>query len=234
VDGKLRLRLGGSGGSPKLDVNPRWDDLGEYAASTGHGGGDFWVLYYFIRQILDGEPAPFDIYAAADCTIPGLLAYRSQAENGKPYDVPNFRNKAERRAWRNDHYAQPRYDVEKGVFPKGADYTLTRQFSLTMRDLIQGMWTYRAYRQWAGLVDDTDAPARVLEMCDRAIAGLPRLQEVQKLARRMIRRYPESDGARVLGEILAFTDEAVTSRPSAMQALKAERAKLARRTKRRA
>jgi GTP-binding protein len=26
------------------------------AAKTGHGGGDFWVLYYFVRQILEGEP----------------------------------------------------------------------------------------------------------------------------------------------------------------------------------
>ena len=35
----MQLRLGASGGSPKFEVTPSWDALGELAASTGHGGG---------------------------------------------------------------------------------------------------------------------------------------------------------------------------------------------------
>ena len=120
VDGKLRLRFGGHGGSPKREVIPCWDELGRYAASTGHSGGDFWVLYFFARQILTGEPAPFEIYSAADCTIPGILAYRSQMENGVAYDVPDFRDPKQRTPWRGDDFACPRYDVGKGVFPAGA------------------------------------------------------------------------------------------------------------------
>lgn len=96
----LRVRIGAAGQGRMLKVRPHWDELGELAAKTGHGGGDFWVLHYFARQILTGEPGPFDLYRAADCTIPGLLAYRSSVENGRPYDVPDFRNKKDRKAWR--------------------------------------------------------------------------------------------------------------------------------------
>ena len=41
ADGNLHVRVGASGGGPILDVRPRWNDLGELAAKTGHGGGDF-------------------------------------------------------------------------------------------------------------------------------------------------------------------------------------------------
>ena len=36
--------------------------------------------------------------------LPGLLAYRSIVDGGKPYDVPNLRDKAVRDKYRNDHY----------------------------------------------------------------------------------------------------------------------------------
>jgi len=229
VDGKLRIRLGGSGGSPKMDVRPHWDKLGEVAASTGHGGGDFWVLYYFARQILEGTPAPFDIYTAADCTLPGILAYRSQMEGGRPYDVPDWRDPRQRKACRDDDYAQPRYDVEKGVFPRRADYELTRHFARTMRDLIHQARTYRAYCDWAKLADDLEEPAKFIDLIDNVIAILPDLQQTQKMARKMVDEYPRSDGARVLRDMLGWTDEEVTSRPSYLKTLKLERSKLRRR-----
>jgi len=91
--------------------------LKEYAEKTGHGGGDSWTLYFFGREILFGEPGFFDVYRASDCTIPGILAYRSSLENGQPYDVPDFRDPDQREQHRDDHFAQERYDVEKGCFP---------------------------------------------------------------------------------------------------------------------
>ncbi|MCX5758139.1 MAG: hypothetical protein NTU83_06465, partial [Candidatus Hydrogenedentes bacterium] len=118
---RLFLRLGGTGESPKLEVKTDWGELTSLAEKTGHGGGDFWVLYYFARQILEGTPAPFDIYSAADVTIPGILAYRSSVNGGQPYDVPNFRKKKERDRYRNDHDAQPRFDPNSVCFPKSAD-----------------------------------------------------------------------------------------------------------------
>jgi len=229
IDGHLRVRLGGSGGSPKFEVNPRWDELGELAASTGHGGGDFWVLYYFARQILEGTPAPFDIYTAADCTIPGILAYRSSTEGGTPLDVPDWRDPAQREAYRDDHFAQPRYDYKAGLFPAGADEALTRQFSLTMRDLTNCAVAYEAYRQWSLVLDDMVQPAEVLPVVDRLIEALPRLNEVQAIARQIVDRYPESDGARVLREMLELSGEEVTTRPGFGAELARTREELARR-----
>lgn len=213
VDGQLRLRLGGSGSSPKMEVIPKWDELGELAEKTGHAGGDFWVLYYFAREILEGIPSPFDIYTSADCTIPGILAYRSQIEGGKPYAIPDFRKKRERDRYGNDQYDQPRYDVKCGLFSPDTDFTLTSQFSWTMRDLINATNVYCAYRDWSKVASDMKEPSQLLKLIDNLIEILPHLQQSQAVAKQMVTAYPSSDGARVLQEILERSDEDVTARP---------------------
>jgi len=229
VDDRVSLRLGAGGEGEKHEVVVDWDEFGEYAFRTGHAGGDFWALYFFARELIDGDPAPFDIYSASDCTIAGIMAFRSEMNGGNPYDIPDFRKPEAREPYRNDHAAPPRYDVEAGVFPKGADYELTKKFSITMRDLINYSRTYRAYRDWETVLEDMSDPAEAIPMIDRVINMLPRMQEVQKVAREMVNRYPESDGARVLGEMLALGDEEVTSKPAYMKKLKDERRKLSRR-----
>ncbi|MHB9022770.1 MAG: Gfo/Idh/MocA family protein [Armatimonadota bacterium] len=198
----LTLRLGGSGSAPKMEVTPHWDALGELAQATGHGGGDFWVLYYFARQILYGDSAPFDIYAAADVTIPGILAVRSSLEGGTPQDVPDFRLPEARGQYRQDEWAQPRYDTKKGAFPAGADYALTGQFSAIMSDLIRDSLLYRAYADWARVEEDMVQPEKLLELLERLLAAYPRIRETYAKARTLIDAYPESDGARVLREML--------------------------------
>jgi hypothetical protein len=225
VDGRLRLRLGGAGHSPKFAVNPHWDELGEQAVRAGHGGGDFWTLYYFARQILTGEPAPFDVYRAADCTIPGIQAYRSSVEDGKPCPVPDFRDRAERERYRDDRFAQPRFDHERGVFPEGQDEALTGRFALTMRDLIRTATAYRAYRDWKQVLGDMDEPGQILAVIDQLLRELPRLAEVGETARQLIAACPGSPGARVLEEMLALVDEEAM-RPGFAGDLEQERRRL--------
>jgi predicted dehydrogenase len=213
IDGRLRLRLGASGESPKCEVIPHWDELGEMAAKTGHGGGDFWVLYYFARHVLLGEPGPFDIYKAADCTIPGILAYRSSMENGKPFDVPDFRDKSVRRKYRSDTYACPRYDIDKGCFPKGADARITGRFSAVMKDLIGHAQNYRAYADWSRVAADMKEPKRTVEIADRLLSTHPEMLRTIAKAQTIIAAYPRSDGARVMREMLGLIDaKAVTGR----------------------
>ncbi|OPZ88074.1 MAG: Alpha-N-acetylgalactosaminidase [bacterium ADurb.Bin429] len=222
----LQLRLGGSGSSPKLEVKPSWDALGEQAAQTGHGGGDFWVLYYFARQILTGEPAPFDVYAASDVTIPGILALRSATEGGKPFDVPDFRDPAQRDAHRHDDWAQTPYDVT-AVFPPDADIAITGAFSATMANLIRCSLTYRAYADWTRVVDNMTDPERVLAMLENLQAMLPELRETYAAARRIIDAYPASDGAKVLRQMLDDVgDEARVMAPGFADELDAEAAAL--------
>ena len=74
---------------------------------TGHGGGDFYTTYYFIRSILGDEEArrrAVDVYTAVDMCIPGILAYRSIGHNNDSVDIPNLRNPAERDAYRADTF----------------------------------------------------------------------------------------------------------------------------------
>jgi len=226
IDGQLRVRLGGSGGSPRHVIEPHWDELGAFAAQTGHGGGDFWVLYYFVRQILDGDPAPFDAYGSADVTIPGILARRSAISNGVPYDIPDFRDPAQREPYRNDHLAQERFDHVNGLFDEAGSDPLAQQFSRTVRDLIGLALTYSAYRECRRVVADLQHPEEAVALADRLIEVLPQLQEVQRTARQIADTYPSTVAARVLRELLELSDEEITNRPDFARALAAERAEL--------
>jgi hypothetical protein len=219
----LQLRLGAAGHAPMHEVIPHWDELGELAAKTGHGGGDFWILYHFAKQILEGTPAPFDIYTASDCTLQGIQAFRSSTLGGQPVDIPDFRNKAERDAHRQDHFDQKRFDSREELFPKEQDTALTHKFSLTMRDLINTTTTLRAYRDWKQVMDDMREPASVLGTLDRLEAALPRLAEATGIAQQMIQRYPGSVAARVLGEMIALCDEPITDAAAFGKQLKKDR-----------
>ena len=72
-------------------------------AGFGHGGSDFFSMYYFIKKILgDADADTIDVYEALDMFLPGLFAYRSVMAGGIPMELPNLRDKAERDKWRHD------------------------------------------------------------------------------------------------------------------------------------
>jgi predicted dehydrogenase len=225
----LQLRLGAAGSAPKFEVKPALDKLGALAASTGHGGGDFWVLYYFARQILTGAPGPFDIFGACDVTIPGILAYRSSREGGKPYDVPDFRRQSDRDAWRNDHWDQKRYDVKRGCFPADADKAITGKFSTVMADLCRHAPVYRAYADWGTVRGDLVDPAQYLAVVTRMADLADKMIENYRQARTIADAYPRSDGARVLREMLEVGGEAAMIKPGFKATVRRQAAALARR-----
>lgn len=71
---------------------------------ASHGGSDFYPTHFFIEKIL-GRPSgkwSIDVYTAVNMGICGILAYRSVLDGGKPVDVPDLRNRAERNLYRND------------------------------------------------------------------------------------------------------------------------------------
>lgn len=228
VDGELRLRLGGAGWAPKLAVEPDMDELDRLALGTGHGGGDFWVLYYFARQILTGEPAPFDIYNAADCTIPGILAYRSARENGTPYDVPDFRDPKARRAWRDDEFACPRFDIKKGCFPRGADPDLTGRFTALMKDLDRAAVLCRAFFDWRAVSKDIQDGRTILEWTEQLIERYPAICATLRDAQALAAAYPRSEGARVLNELLQLADAERILEKGFLREAKAQRRMLQR------
>jgi hypothetical protein len=225
---RLFLRLGGGGTSPKLEVKADWGDLSELATKTGHGGGDFWVLYYFARQILQGDPAPFDIYAAADVTIPGILAYRSSQEGGTPFDVPDFRHKKERDLYRTDHYAQPRVDPRYACFPKNADKRLIGRFNTIMSQLLNHATTCRAYLDWLTVADAVLDPQRLGELAGAVIQAYPDTVRVMRKARALANAYPRSEGARLLREVLELGKEESVTHPGFLSQAKRNRKRLLR------
>lgn len=220
--GGAELRLGGRGQSPIMKVTPRWDGLGKFAAETGHDGGDFWPLYHFARQILFGDPAPFDIYSGADCTIAGILAYRSAMENGKAYDIPNFRNKAERDPYRDDNSAQKRYNTKTGLFGDRSGDPLTLTFTRTVTALLDNTAAYQAFQDWNRVRGDMHNPMELIKVADAAIHALPALQAARRDAREMITRFPGTDAARILNGILGMIDPDA-DRNDAGKTLKARR-----------
>ena len=100
----LMLKVGAMGSSHGIHVEPDWPELGDIADKAGHGGGDFWELYYFAREVLTGEKSPWNVYAAADVTLTGIQALRSAVAEGQPMEVPDFRRKDVRDRYRNDNW----------------------------------------------------------------------------------------------------------------------------------
>lgn len=75
----------------------------ERVKAFGHGGSDYYSMYYFIQKILgDPDADIIDVYEAMDMFLPGLFAYRSVLAGGIKLDIPNLRDPAVREQYRND------------------------------------------------------------------------------------------------------------------------------------
>ena len=78
-------------------------DLDEKAKGFGHGGSDFYSMYYFVEKIKgDPDADVIDVYEAMDMFLPGMFAYRSILAGNIPMEIPNLRDPEVRELWRND------------------------------------------------------------------------------------------------------------------------------------
>ena len=166
-DDELSIKLGGS---EPPSVTPEWGRLGHLAEKTGHGGGDFWVLYQFANQIFNDESGFFDIYRSATCTAAGILAFRSAIENGTPQDIPDFRCKEDRDLWRNDDFAQERYPVD-GCFPERFRDKAAR-FSTIAAELVKNAGVCRATAGWIGHYETLVSKADAMGVFDEYLNNL--------------------------------------------------------------
>jgi predicted dehydrogenase len=73
--------------------HPYWAKEGDKAKSSGHGGGDWFVIGDFLRAIRTGEggQSPIDIYDAVTWTSIRPLSEESIRGGSKPVAVPDFR-----------------------------------------------------------------------------------------------------------------------------------------------
>ena len=68
----------------------------------GHGGSDFYSMYYFVERLKGDTKADIiDVYEALDMFLPGLFAYFSILDGGIPKEIPDLRDKSIREQWRN-------------------------------------------------------------------------------------------------------------------------------------
>ena len=115
---------------------PDFPAFAEEAQKAGHGGGDFFTNFHFARAIR-GEEEPFwNVYRGVACSIVGILAYRSALAGSNPVEVPDFRKKETRDAYREDHWnpdparrsaADPWPSVLGDVQPSGDGLAFARE-----------------------------------------------------------------------------------------------------------
>lgn len=70
--------------------HPLWKKYGDYAADSGHGGMDFFVLQAFVESAKQNIAPPMDAYDAAAWSAITPLSEVSIANNGESQDFPDF------------------------------------------------------------------------------------------------------------------------------------------------
>lgn len=70
--------------------HPLWENIGEKATGTGHGGMDYIEDYRLIQCLLEGRPMDMDVYDAAAWSVVSRLTEISVANKSKPIDFPDF------------------------------------------------------------------------------------------------------------------------------------------------
>jgi predicted dehydrogenase len=70
--------------------HPYWKQQADKAKTTGHGGGDWFVMADFVEAVRSGK-SPIDIYDAVTWTSVRPLSEQSIRSGSKPVEVPNFR-----------------------------------------------------------------------------------------------------------------------------------------------
>ncbi|HEY8666835.1 MAG TPA: Gfo/Idh/MocA family oxidoreductase [Tepidisphaeraceae bacterium] len=68
-----------------------WRNPPPEALRAGHGGGDFFEVYDFVRAIRGQAPCPIGIHEAMDMTLPGLVSQQSVLQDGQWLAVPDSR-----------------------------------------------------------------------------------------------------------------------------------------------
>lgn len=81
---------------------PEMTAEGKKAVNFDHGGGDYWVVRNFVKDVLDGRQPFMDVYRSAAMAAIGILGWQSVVAGSKEMEIPDFRDKAAREAHRSN------------------------------------------------------------------------------------------------------------------------------------
>ena len=211
----IRVRVGGAGSGDLYTLHPKMDEVWQYAHREGRGGGDFWTLYFFAREVLFGEKGPWDVYSACDVTLAGIQALRS-CGSGRTEEVPDFRDPAVRDRYRHDDFRQAHFDPAR-IFPDGHDESVTGEFTTLMAECYgwggrgDNLTKLRRARDGMRLAAEFATPAdhmKLIKAVRELIAALPGLAETYRKLRRIQRLYPDCPAGHAIDSVLAAGDEA--------------------------
>lgn len=95
---------------------PTWNDADEeFIRQSGHGGGDYIIARMFLDCIKEKKQPvfPYDIYSAVNMSAVAILAHRSIINDGKAYNLPDYRDENTRKELEKDtqspfHYSDGR------------------------------------------------------------------------------------------------------------------------------
>ena len=143
-------------------------------------------------------------------TLAGIQAVRSAVHEGEPMEVPDFRDKAVRDRYRNDHWQAKHLDPE-GIFPENQDIHITGDFTTVCRDMIpliklvrcalDGMKVYRFVPQAQKII--------VVEQVRELREKLPEVAACYQRMRKIADAYPESMGGEAMLEKLELGEESL-------------------------
>lgn len=67
-----------------------WKAQEENASGSGHGGGDYMLLYRLVKNLRAGTPLDIDVYDAAAWSVIVPLSEQSVGARSRPVDIPDF------------------------------------------------------------------------------------------------------------------------------------------------
>ena len=220
------VNLGQAGSGLKVKLTPPETGLTRLAEKAGHNGGDFWMLYHFADTFYNGAPLFWNIYAACDVTLAGIMAVKSEKSGGVPVEVPDFRKKEVRDRYRADDFAQEHFDPRK-IFPDTQNTAETEKFSLIMNDLdrawcsngvpllISALEGIRLYPR----ITDPESRLAVQDQVRQLLRDLNVIADALKAARNLAEKYPGS----LAGEaLLSFCEAACPEKMADPGALRQE------------
>jgi predicted dehydrogenase len=122
---------------------PEFPEHADLAAKAGHGGGDFFTNFMFAQAIQTGKPPILDVYRALDMTLVGIQGWRSALDRGNAKEIPDFRKKRVRDAYRNDHWSP----FASAAGPGEAPTTIAGTRTITAKDLAaaKAIWKKQGY-----------------------------------------------------------------------------------------
>ena len=77
-------------------------ELGELAKTHGHGGGDFFAIYNFVKALETGTEPYWNVYRATAMASCAILGWRSILNGSMGFEIPDFRKEEDKRKYEYD------------------------------------------------------------------------------------------------------------------------------------